>query len=368
MSIFLQPPPDASNERLIARVRSAIGQTGRITFAEFMQMALYDQDYGYYTSGRETAGAGGDFITSAALSPVFGAMVARWIAARHEEMSHPNPFDVVEMGAGKGLLCASILVHLRESHPKVYDSVRYRIIEATGLRSESAPFGRPLAEEFPGKILISDALDDLADGSITGCLISNELPDAFPVHLVTAREGSLREIYVTLGDGGFVETEGELSTTAIAEYLSRIGVILPDGYRTEVNLNAVDWMRNAARKLADGFIVTIDYGYTADRYYATERSHGTLICYYRHTYNEDPYTRVGMQDMTAHVDFTSLMDAGAQAGLVTIDFTAQREFLISQDVYGYVRENPAARRSVQSLLDPDGLGGFRVLVQRRIAR
>lgn len=367
MNTWLNPntPEDAGVPELVTRIKDRIRQYGCITFAEYMNMALYDPDYGYYTSGRKTVGTDGDFITSASLGPAFGAMVAEWIAGRYAEMGCPDGFEVVEIGAGKGLLCASIMVHLRDSHGTLYDSIKYRIIEAPILRDAPAPFGKPLTEEFPGKILMSDSLDDLADGSIIGCIISNELPDAFPVHLVSTADGTLNEIYITLDDDMFTEVVGELSSPAIAGYFQDLGINLPDGYRTEANMEAVDWIRKTAGKLNKGFILTIDYGYIAEEYYSPKRMTGTLVCYHRHTYNENPYTRIGLQDITAHIDFLSLMNAGSSAGFSVFAFTSQREFLISQGMHAYLRANPSQRRVAQALMDPDGLGGFKVLIQRK---
>ncbi|MHB1457393.1 MAG: class I SAM-dependent methyltransferase [Armatimonadota bacterium] len=367
MNTWLNPnmPENAGVPELITRITDRIVQEGPITFAEYMSMALYDPDYGYYTSGRKTVGTYGDFITSASLGPAFGAMIAEWIAGRYAEMGCPHGFEVVEIGAGKGVLCASIMVHLRDSHAALYDSITYRIIETLILRDALAPFGQPLTEEFPGKILMSDSLDDIEDGSITGCFISNELPDAFPVHLVSTVDGALHEIYITLDGDEFVEVAGELSSPTIADYFRDLGINLPDGYRTEVNLEAVEWIRKTAGKMKEGFILTIDYGYTAEEYYSLERRTGTLVCYNRHTYNEDPYARIGLQDITAHVDFTSLVCAGASAGLTATAFTSQREFLVSQGIHAHLRAKPAQRRVAQALVEPDGLGGFKVLILRK---
>lgn len=367
MNTWLNPnaSEDVGAPELVTRVKDRIRQHGRITFAKYMSMALYDPDFGYYTSGRKTVGTDGDFITSASLGPAFGAMVAEWIASRYADMGYPNDFEVVEIGAGKGLLCASIMVHLRDSYAALYDSITYRIIETPILRETLAPFGQSLTDEFPGKILMSDSIDDLADGSITGCVISNELPDAFQVHLVSTAEGALVEIYVTLNGDEFVEMVGEPSSPAIVDYFRDLSISLPDGYRTEVNLEATDWIRKTAGKLNRGFVLTIDYGYTAEEYYSLERKTGTLVCYYRHTYNENPYIRIGLQDITTHVDFTSLINAGRSAGLTVSAFTSQREFLMSQEIHVYLRANPSQRCVAQALMDPNGLGGFRVLIQQK---
>ena len=349
--------PDPGNPNLIARIRSRIREKGRITFAEFMSMVLYDPDHGYYTSEREIIGTSGDFLTSPAMHPAFGAMVARWLAARWHEMGSPDPFCVVEMGAGKGLLAAGILAYMRESIPDIYTALRYLIIE----KGRKWTADERLSAVAEDKIEVFDSLAHIDADSIVGCFISNELIDAFPVHQVTVEGGRLRELYVTAEDGKFVEETGDPSTPEIPAYFERLCIVLPDGYRTEVNLRAPDWMREVGSKLHGGYVLTIDYGYTAEEYYSPKRRRGTLLCYYRHTYSEDPYVRVGLQDITAHVDFTSLINAGREAGLEPVKLTTQREFLLEQGI-----QERFKGRAVMSLLDPQGMGGFKVLVQRRV--
>ncbi|MHB0998683.1 MAG: class I SAM-dependent methyltransferase [Armatimonadota bacterium] len=356
------------NDQLIEKIRARIRKERRITFAEFMDMALYDPEYGYYISGKETAGTEGDFLTSVSMSPAFGAVVANWIASVRLTMCAPDPFEIVEIGAGKGLLCAGILTHLRESYPEIYSAVKYRIIEAPGTRNNLSPFGHPLMEDFPGKIQIDDSMDDLGNSSITGCFVSNELMDALPVHMVTELNGRLAEIYVTLDGDRFVEVVGPLSDNDIGDYFDRINVSLPEGYRTEVNINAVNLIQQISMKLAVGYVLTIDYGHQADDYYSPEHSRGTMMCYYRHTYCEDPFARIGEQDITAHVDFTSLMRAGDYAGLETDDLVLQKSFLTAHGIRAWLesrQRNQADTRAVNALLDPNGLGGFKVLIQKK---
>ena len=347
---------DPGDEALLARIRDRIREKGRITFAEFMETALYDPDHGYYTSGREPVGTRGDYLTGPEMHPAFGAMIARWVAGRWREMGSPSPFDVVEIGAGTGLLHAAIAAYLEKFEPELQRTLHYRAVEIRGVRSQSGE----------SAIEVLESLAHIPDGSITGCIVSNELVDAFPVHVVVVEGRDLREIYVAWDGERFVEVTGEPSTPQIPSYFDRLGIVLPEGYRTEVNLEALGWIRQVAAKLSRGYVLTIDYGYTADEYYSPERRRGTLLCYYRHTSSEDPYVRVGQQDITAHVDFTSLMEAGRKAGLEVVQFTTQRDFLLAQGIREWLeRANPRERRAILSLIDPRGMGGFKQLVQKK---
>jgi SAM-dependent MidA family methyltransferase len=349
---------DLGDEILIEKIRERIRAKGRITFAEFMETALYDPERGYYTSGRTTVGTTGDFLTSPSMHPAFGGTIAAWIRSRWTAMNSPESFDVIELGAGKGCLCASILSRIRDEMPDLYSSLKYRIVES----SEFCPdFDLP-----EDKVCTVESLEEIPDSSVTGCFISNELIDAFPVHLVTTENESLREIYVVCRGEEFAEEADEPSTPEIQRYFDRLGISLPNGYRTEVNLQALDWMRCVSRKLREGFVLTVDYGYLADAYYDPKRRRGTLLCYYRHSCSEDFYHRIGRQDITAHVEWSSLIGAGAEVGLKIADLTTQGEFLTAFGIRSLLR-SPSDRRIAQVLLDPAGMGGFGVLIQERTA-
>ena len=361
MDIEALQSPEPGNEYLIHRIQERIKVEGRITFAEFMEMALYDPEYGYYTSGREPVGESGDYLTSPMMHPAFGAAIAKWLFAKWCDMGKPSQFDVVEIGAGKGLLCATILTWMQREFPELFQAVDYLIVERGSLRSDRA-LNLP---DMQGKVRVLEDVSEIPDGSINGCIFSNELVDAFPVHLVTVEGGRLQEIFVELCDHRFVEIFGEPSTPDIPEYFARLGILLPEEYRTEVNLHALDWIKQIGSKHASGYILTIDYGYAADEYYMPGRRRGTLMCYYRHMFSEDPYVRIGMQDITAHVDFTSLMNAEVESGIVVESFKTQRDFLIDLGFYDLM-DRLEGRRAAMSLIDPRGMGSFKALVQKRI--
>ncbi|HIK30717.1 MAG TPA: class I SAM-dependent methyltransferase [Oscillatoriales cyanobacterium M59_W2019_021] len=351
----------------------------RITFAEYMSQVLYHPQYGYYTRGAGI-GALGDFATSPHLCADFGETLAEQFLEMWHILDRPNPFHLVEMGAGQGILARDILQYIRDRDADFYRSLDYIIIET------SATFQQEQQRRFKNAPIRWCTWDELPLESIVGCCFSNELVDAFPVHLFAIESGNLREIYVANSDNDreFVEILGEPSTSELAEYLEFNGIEIqnyPDGYRSEINLAALDWMETVAKRLKRGYVLTIDYGYTADRYYSLGRSRGTLQCYYQHRYHDNPYLYIGNQDITAHVNFTALQRQGEACGLSTLGLTQQGLFLMALGWGDRLVKlsNPAAgektatardiaeimqrRQTLHALIDPMGLGGFQVLIQ-----
>ncbi|MFO7030066.1 hypothetical protein B9T07_08440 [Limnospira fusiformis CCALA 023] len=367
---------------LVDRISQRIGNhpQNRITFAEYMEMVLYDPQSGYYNHNSPQIGAQGDFFTSPHLGSDFGELLAEQLVEMWEVLGKPEPFTLVEMGAGQGILAADIIGYLQRQYPQVVRVLDYAIAEKSRrLKTEQQrrfqQWGAPFTQ-----IRWCD-LDEIANHSITGCFFSNELIDAFPVHLVTRQNNQLQEIYLTTTGKSpnfqLAEVVGELSTPQLADYFRLVGIDLlsdayPEGYRTEVNLAALGWMETVARKLQRGFVLTIDYGYSADRLYSPTRREGTLQCYYQHRHHNDPYIYIGQQDITAHVDFTALQQKGRSLGLQTIGFTQQALFLMALglgDRIATVSESPKIsqvlrrREALHSLIDPMGLGNFGVLIQ-----
>lgn len=360
----------------------------RITFADYMELALYHPQHGYYATAPSQIGTSGDFFTSPHLGSEFGELVAEQMVQFWEILHQPQPFTLVEMGAGQGLLAQQVLTHLQQQYPDLYANLEYIIVErSAALIAEQQQ--QLQGFQADGLALSWRTWEELPSNSITGCLFSNELVDAFPVHQVAIAAERLQEIYVTLNESAsaqtpFTEVQGDLSTPRLADYFRLVDVELPsarypDGYRTEVNLAALDWMTTVASRLRQGFVLTIDYGYSSDRYYNPMRSQGTLQCYYRHAHHNDPYAYVGQQDITAHVDFTALERQGEQGGLVTEGFTRQGLFLMALGLgerFSSLSQSQATdgptlqavlqhRDALQRLVDPMGLGNFGVLIQSK---
>ena len=353
---------------------------GRITFAEYMNLALYHQDYGYYNSGTVSIGSKGDFFTSSSLGRDFGELLAVQFRQMWQNLGCPDRFCLVEMGAGNGELAQDILSYIqKQTEDEFCRALKYIIVERS-----------PALQKIQQSRLDSCALDltwqtrsNITDESIVGCCFSNELIDAFPVHLVTKGEEQLQEVYLSLDRGQLTETTADLSSDRLTEYFEAIAINLldeqyPVGYRTEVNLQALDWMETVASKLKQGYILTVDYGYTAKKYYRPSRDRGTLQCYYRHRRNNNPYANLGYQDITAHVNFSSLMHRGELCNLNTIGFTQQGLFLMALGLGDRLNELSNGkydvtqifkrRDALHQLIDPTGLGNFGVLIQGKNLR
>ena len=350
-------------------IRGEIEASGPMTFARFMELALYHPEYGYYASGRVRIGKEGDFYTNPHMGPVFGRMLAETFLKMRESLSGDAIF--VEAGAGEGWFARDFLEGLRLLHPGDFARQRYIIVE----RSEA--LRKRQMQTLGGlcaKVEWCESIEELAPG-LRGVIFSNELIDAMPFHRVRQERDALREVYVTLGDGGFAEVTGRLSTPDIPRYFNRIMVILEEGTTTEVNLAGPEWIAKAASALSEGFIITVDYGYTAEEYYAPERKEGTFLCYHRHTSNSDPYSLVGEQDITAHADFSSLAQSGRLNGAEPVLFTDQTSFLLesigwleaSMRAAGAGQEEMVeAAMGMKGLVHPEWMGGaFKALVQAK---
>ncbi|MBI1884812.1 MAG: SAM-dependent methyltransferase [Chloroflexi bacterium] len=369
MSEFAAVTEDQALKDLVA---ARIQTGGRITFRDFMELALYHPLHGYYSSRRDKIGREGDYLTSPEVSPIFGALFGRQLHEVWGAMGRPAAFDLVELGAGTGALCRDILAWAQRSAPPFFDTLAYRIVEVSEEMVEQQRRALRAVQGALDKVAWQRELDP---GSVDGCLLSNEFFDSFPVHRVLARGGRLLEVYVSWDGGRFVEEPDEPSTPAIDEYFRRLGLRPGEGCSAEVNLQAPDWMRRAGRALRRGFVVTFDYGYEAVELYAPWRHDGTLMAFYRHSPGSDPYARVGRQDLTSHVDFTSLIAAGREAGLEVAGLVTQSEFLSNLGISDALRppveggpsleEYYARRRAVTDLIDPAGLGRIRVLVQTK---
>ncbi len=342
-------------------IQSLILRQGRITFARFMELALFHPLDGYYTSG-ERVGAAGDYYTSPAAHPAFGALLAIQLKQMWEVLGAPKPFFAVELGAGSGLLAQDILSYSATLGDDFGRSLCYLSLD----RRAASP-----GKSFPQRL----AAAGVPLRGVVGCILSNELVDAFPVHRFQVEEDKLREVYVAYRSGEYIEVLDEPSTPLLAERLEALGQRLPEGFKGEVNLAISPWMGEVVEALERGFVATIDYGHTEEELYSPARSRGTLQCYYMHTAGASPYQRIGRQDITAHVDFTLLTREGEEHGLATLGLVTQRDFLRNLGAEALLwalraksrtlsqREYYANRMGILELTKPGGLGDFRVLVQ-----
>jgi SAM-dependent MidA family methyltransferase len=285
-------------------------------------------------------------------------------------MDRPAPFRLVEVGGGRGLLARDVIGAIERTRPDLAGVIAYTIVEPA-----------PVLEQAQRTTMTEAGLADASvewlrelPSAIEGVVLTNELLDAFPVHRVLRREDELREVFVTHDGSRFVEELRPPSTTEINGYFGALGLMPGEGCYAEVNLAARDWIGDVARRLRRGYVLTFDYGYDAEAMYASWRQDGTLFCCYRQSMSSDPYQRIAKQDITSSIDFTTLRRAGEEAGLRTLGYTDQADFLvrmgISEGVTAVAQERPheleeyfARRNVVMELIDPAGLGRIKVLLQ-----
>jgi SAM-dependent MidA family methyltransferase len=311
---------------LTSLILDRLEQSGRLTFAEFMALCLYHPAHGYYAQGRERSGMAGDYFTSSDLHPLFARLIARQAGEMWEILGRPRPFTWVEMGAGRGLFACDFLRWVRERRPDFAAALDYLVME-TSPQAAGRALERLAAENLETRARAVARLEDLEP--VTGCFFSNELVDSFPAAVVTRRNGRLREIYVKAEGESLVEATGPMSDSRLAAAVARYAPELEEGARAEVSLSAADWMRHVALKLARGLILTIDYGDLAAWLYTAERPGGTLLAYRGHRVSQDLLAAPGEQDLTAHVNFSLLIDEGRAAGVELTGFTTQERFLMA---------------------------------------
>lgn len=358
---------------LVAAIASEIADSGPIPFVRFMELALYHPQFGYYMRSplptHERIGWRGDFYTSSDVHPILGQALAAQAEQMYQLLGRPHPFTIVEMGPGKGLLAKHILATCAHRHRSFFQHLRYVLIDRSPAMREVQRGNLASWLDQPGLLAWEDDLPTMPPQRLTGLLFSNELVDSFPVHRIQVTAEGVKELWVDYREGRFIECLRLLSSDTLVDHVGRLSTEWPEGYRTEVNLRAPDWMKHVAHYLDRGFVLTIDYGHTAQDLYRSDRMHGTFLCYHRQSVNEDPFLRVGDQDMTTHVDFSCLAETGEEQGLQTTGFTNQMSFLMGLGVEQLIAEleqdSPEFKAAIH-LLRPNGMGTtFKVLIQHK---
>lgn len=364
------PPPDlgsvGQDEPLAERIREEIRRDGPVTFARFMDLALYDPDGGYYRSREARPGRTGDFLTAPETHPIFGGTLSRFVEGTWERLGRPPRFVIREHGAGEGAMAVAILSALRDAGTDLIRAIRYQPVEVDPRRVAALHY-------HVSGVGIGDVVEAPDDVPLTGIVLANEVLDALPVHRVVQRGNELLEVRVGLDGTRFIDVETAPSTPALFVRLAAEGVSLADGQRAEVCLALDAWVAEAAADLANGVLLLIDYGYPATELYdPVRRRDGTLRAYVRHTVHDDPYVHVGRQDLTAHVDVDAVIRAAEAAGLTHLGTTTQAEFLVGlgmDERLRAIQTDPtttmetylAVRSAVMRLLDPAATGRFRVM-------
>ncbi|MFL5770389.1 MAG: class I SAM-dependent methyltransferase [Chloroflexota bacterium] len=354
-----------SDPELEAVIRAEIGAGGPMTFARFMELALYHPELGYYRGATPRPGRAGDFLTAPEAHPIFGRALARLAVDVWSALGQPSGFAIREHGAGSGALAAALVDGIRVEAPDLATWLRYTAVEIERRR----------LEELRGR---AGELVEPDDGApISGLVVANEVLDALPTHRVVGTPNGLQEVFVGVVDGAFGDVLGEPSTQALQARLDAERIELATGQQAEVCLAVDDWVGGSADGLAAGLLLLIDYGHrAADLYDARRRPEGTLAAYLRHQIHHDPYRAVGRQDLTAHVDVTAVERAAAAAGLRHVATTTQSRFLAGLGAgellvgmqTGPDASLPAyleARSALVRMIDPAAMGGFVVMAFER---
>ncbi len=315
------PAPSAEelehSARLASLIAHEIERDGPMAFSRYMEMALYEPGLGYYAAGLRKFGEQGDFITAPELTPLFGMTIAEQLAPVLRETGG----DVLEFGAGSGRLAVDLLRELQrlDALPS-----QYYILELSAeLRHRQAQTINTELPDLAGRV---QWLDALPGPGFEGVMLANEVLDAMPVSLFRTGENGVSELYVELKDGQFAF----VMQPADAQLAGRVESLqLPDGYQSEINQRGEAWVAELAGILAQGMILLFDYGFPQREYYMSDRAEGTLMCHYRHRSHANPLILPGLQDITAHVDFSAMAQAALAAGLSVSGYANQASFLLS---------------------------------------
>lgn len=310
------------NSDLTEKIRHEITARRGLSFAEFMQMALYEPGLGYYSAGNVKFGRSGDFVTAPELSELYSSTLANQCA---EILNHLSEGDILELGAGSGRMAIGILKALKKMNqlPK-----HYFIVELSAELQQRQR--QQMTQEIPE---LMDRVVWLKEwpAEFVGIILGNEVLDAMPVHRFLVEDG-IHEFYVTYSEGEFTWDCRPAENKLLEKTLKEYAINFPEPYLSEINLMLKPWMVSLSDALKKGVVLLIDYGYPRREYYHPDRRLGTLMCYYRHRAQDNPLIHIGNQDITAHVDFTAVAEAGASSGLDVLGFTHQAAFLLNNGI------------------------------------
>jgi len=371
---------DQLQTELIKEIKKLINKNeqNRISFYEFMNMALYFPELGYYTKDRRKIGKSADFYTSSSVGPIFGRTIAKHFLSLFKYIDTDN-LSILEMGGGDGRFARDVLDEIKSANNEIYNNLTYYMIEMSQYHRQLQ--SEHLKQHLDHVIWLNDLRE--IPSSYKGIVFSNELIDAFPVHKVKMVNGELQEVYIIWDETeeSFIEVTGQLTNSDIEQYFIKQQITLKEGQIAEVNLDALSWIKSVNDVLEKGYVLTIDYGYPAEELYASHRHEGSIMCYYQHVANDNPYQNIGDQDITSHVNFTFLMQEGKRLGLDTVWFTTQSYFLINNGILNELTEigfdksaekdlfsDQALKlnRAIRQLVMPGEMGEtFKVLLQQK---
>lgn len=353
-------------------IRAEIALQGIIPFQRFMELALYCPEYGFYERESDTVGKAGDFQTSVSVGPLFGSLLAfqfaEWLETLPEQRVH-----LIEAGAHDGKLAKDILDWLQANRPQLFSRLEYVIVEPSVRRRS---WQQKRLQNFAGRMRWLDGVSGAVEVQFTGIIFANELLDAFPVRRVgwNAKAQHWYEWGVTWTRGKFAwaRMTGNVEAAELKSLPAALLSVLPDDFTTEICPQAELWWAMAAKSLRQGWLLTFDYGFQVEDFFVPHRALGTLRTYRQHRNDGDVLSEPGTQDITAHVNFSQVRQAGELAGVKTLNYLSQAEFLlgIAKQFWSATSRSghwsPQQNRELQTLVHPEHFGrAFRVLVQRR---
>ncbi|HXD30411.1 MAG TPA: SAM-dependent methyltransferase [Pyrinomonadaceae bacterium] len=366
------PDLNDTSSPLTERLRQLINSNGPITFRDWMEIALYDPEHGYYCRQEKSPwGREGDYRTSPERTSLFAASFARYFVELYQQLGQPKQWMIVEAGAGAGHFAEGVLSTLQRQFPELFAATKYVISERS---ASSSSLASARLSRFHDRVSFA-SLEEIDDDEI-GIVFSNELLDAFPIHRVTFEDGKLRELYVALdGQGWFRWISGPLSSSALAEYFDLVEVAFAEeGHVAEINLAVRDWLSGVAARFDRGYVVTVDYGDEARNLFESpDRRQGTLRAFRRHQV-ENVLSNPGEHDITTTVDWTYVKKVGEQVGLRTERFDRLDQFLLQAglleqlelmtDLTSSEAERASLRAGAREMILPTGMAAsFQVLVQ-----
>ncbi|MEP2774748.1 MAG: SAM-dependent methyltransferase [Luteolibacter sp.] len=348
-------PPSPATSSLREKILAEIANRGELPFPEYLDLALYDPEQGYYARTDSQVGRGGDFYTSVSVGPLFGRLLARRFAKWWEENGSPHAWRIVEIGAHDGKLAADVLGCLRENSPEAWQALEYAIPEPLP-RLREAQHAR--LGELAANLNLAATMEAISANPLPGIAFGNEILDALPFHLVEMDAGQWKELHV--GEGLTFVPKALDPASPLAAALGKIGTDFPQGYRTEIRTNFPGFLRDVSACLSDGLILFIDYGFASPEYYERTRAAGTLRTFSKHQADEDPLVRPGEIDITAHVDFTDLAAAAKTISYAPTAFSNQGSYLThlaAPLMLSGKLDDPKTIAQFRSLTHPGNLGG-----------
>lgn len=374
----MQMKQSTGSDQLINRIRTEMASTieNSISFYRYMEMCLYDPQWGYYGNLKSKIGKTGDFYTSSNIGTIMGEMLARTIVKMViDQFPEKTRVELVEWGGGNGNLAKHLLDELKLHFSGIYDRIHYISIEASayhkGLQQEAL-------SEHQSIICWMTSEDWFeSDNKHPTIVYSNELLDAFPVYLIEKNEEQYFEIYVTWcnENNRFIEKRVPLNCSLLLQFIEEENISLIEGQRIEISLSAIKWIEQMGKRIVSGSLISIDYGELSDILYLDHRLKGTLMCYKNHQVHHDPYINIGEQDITSHVNFSACIRHGLKVGFKDWTLIDQKSFLIDAGIMETLQSHnvqdpfhPIARRNraIRQLLLNDQMNeSFKVLIQRK---